>query len=454
MESEDEGEVPFGTPRRLRGHVATDHDEGTVHRRSSDPMPPQRLSTASGCSSAASTAQPRRLSSGSASGSMRHTQSWEFPLSREEKKHRVICLFEQELAQAHEANRRSSLQTAAYSKESPGSCRPSRPSCTPSSPGEQPSASRQSSEADSSRAFEPVAAPPPLPLRSSWWPLATLLVCLAIAVALVVVFLLVFRSDALTGVTLGVTAPSANFGAAEPYEVPAANVAMQREAAPVAAELDAMRPAALPPLVFGASPAAGAIQRAERVRALREQGLHHLRLSECLEADRFFAAATKELGPVEDPPSQSHLLLLGDRGFSLVCGQRFVQGVDLINERVLRGGHQLPAHLINALGFAEFSLEDFERADAAFSWAVQVDPDNPILWNNLAAVKMVRGEIEEADDAMDRTFAKANSQDAEFEVQQYHLEMFESNMRYFMGLVSGDTALAAVRPSVELWWPG
>eukprot|EP00913_Durusdinium_trenchii_P024827 g23302.t1 len=78
---------------------------------------------------------------------------------------------------------------------------------------------------------------------------------------------------------------------------------------------------------------------------------------------------------------------------------------------------ELPVHLLNALGFAHFHLT--EVVEAAYYWqqALQLAPENPVLWNNLGAAQVLLGRPAEA--------ALMTAQEL---AQQYYLQLISSNL--------------------------
>mmetsp|Transcript_138467 Transcript_138467/g.442566 ORF Transcript_138467/g.442566 Transcript_138467/m.442566 type:complete len:351 (-) Transcript_138467:393-1445(-) len=349
-----------------------------------------------------------------------------------------MCLFEQELAQAHEANRLSQRQRGSDRKDSTSPAlqhvASSSSSERPSPPnGQQPQPQLQVGEASNAP-----SGPRPTHLVAT-----VLVICFA----------------GIAGV-FSMMQTSTFSGEQSVASIP--NGCMALAGSQIANHTVAD---AVPNAVLGGSAAARPANTSTIVRSMREQGLHYLRISDCWQAEWFFKSALQqleeedkeraaELGSRGDEAlaEQSRATLIGDRGFALVCAQRFSEGAKMIQQRIFREGYnQLPPHLINALGYAHFKMEDYKQADEAFERAVKADSANPILWNNLAAAKMVGGDMKGAGDALYHTFDKVQSQAAEFSVEEYYMHIFHSNVQHLVGRVGGK---ASGLPSIELWWPG
>jgi len=208
-----------------------------------------------------------------------------------------------------------------------------------------------------------------------------------------------------------------------------------------------------------AAPAAAAARPPDAsaaVQRMRGHGLAKLGVSDCWEAEWYFSGALKL---IEAQGNETHAAnlerLQGERGFSLVCSQRFEEGAVQLEQQLHAGGglRKGPPHLVNALGYARFRLEDYDGAVVAFEAGIVADPANPILWNNLAAANMVRGEIRAADDALFHAVVQAEPEASEvhFHMEEYHRLLFLSNVQNLASRAGGQ---AAELPGVELWWGG
>ena len=127
--------------------------------------------------------------------------------------------------------------------------------------------------------------------------------------------------------------------------------------------------------------------------------------------------------------------LLVERGFALICSHRFDDGKAMLQgcvtghwlriSRVLRGLKRLftafrelfdafdmlltcfwkalegqlkcSAHQLNALGYAFWKLKEFGKAAALFKMALDAEPANAIIWNNLGAALVAPWRINKKD---------------------------------------------------------
>eukprot|EP00931_Biecheleriopsis_adriatica_P069971 TRINITY_DN4377_c0_g1_i1.p1 TRINITY_DN4377_c0_g1~~TRINITY_DN4377_c0_g1_i1.p1 ORF type:complete len:327 (-),score=92.57 TRINITY_DN4377_c0_g1_i1:28-864(-) len=204
-----------------------------------------------------------------------------------------------------------------------------------------------------------------------------------------------------------------------------------------------------------AAPSLNATAAALRLQA---HGLQRLQVSDCWKAEWYFASAQKLLAEQVDSESSTSAdlsSLLSDRSFALICAQRFGEGAALL-EQQLRGALQQnpPSYLLNALGYARFQQQDYLRAQDAFTTGVRKDPQNPILWNNLGATKMVLGDLQGADDALVQAaeYSDMKQDKASVRVQEYHQILFMSNAQELLNRANG--AQATMLPAVDLWWGG
>lgn len=410
-------------------------DEGTpTWRRMSDPLPPAAVMPSS---------LQRRYSFGPAPSPMRQGSGWEYPLSREEKKHRVMCLFEQELAQAHEAVISAALNLDAnYDKGGP----PQAKQCTNQDQVQSPARSCDSTTASA----QMVSLESKLVSNHSRFPDR---------------FAMIFVCFLFLGVLCAMFAFFANrsFSEAPPAKGKNGIGISGRDNFDAAGRIQDRHTRVDRPATAKYSNSTAA------VLSMREQGLHYLRISDCFQAEWFFKNALRQLEEEDglvtvlgncssaslgsgtplncDLAEKSRLMLLADHAFALVCAQKYQDGVKLIEERVHADAQKnLPPHLLNALGYSYFRMGMYPRASIAFQKALQIDLKNPIIWNNLAASKMVSGFYQDADDALYRT-----GDPADFNMDEYYLRIFQSNLQNLVDRVEGRQAAL---PSIELWWPG
>lgn len=392
------------------------------------------------CSEAGVEQQPKRKSdpvrprrkSGAAP---RQQDSWEFPLSREEKKYRVISLYEQELAEANHAGEEleelidenealhAQLEQleerhAQASKVAPGGAR------------ETVVQSKQDVAAAAGRPG----------VLGRCLAAASLLLALLIGAAILLV------PD--VAENRSKTVPETQVGELSEHPGPAEG----------AAEIS-RQPSTGPP-----NPPVSTTATASRLEA---HGLERLKGSDCFKAAWYFSSAlglVKEQmdelgGAVTEELVSQRMNLLGNRGFALVCAQRFQEGLELLEEqrevRALRPEAGVPAYLLNAQGFALFKLQGYAQAVEAFSAGVAAEPDNPILWSNLGAAQMVLGDLQAADDALFQAAELLDPKKRESEapaVDAHHQAMFGFNVEILRQKASG--AEVDTLPAVELWWGG
>merc|ERR1712046_13120 len=93
-------------------------------------------------------------------------------------------------------------------------------------------------------------------------------------------------------------------------------------------------------------------------------------------------------------------MLYIDYGFTLVALSRFEDAVPQL-EYGLQRNTAVP-HGLNALGYAQASMNQLQQAQDAFAKGLEYDPENPILWNNLAVVWMAAGALQQAAQGLER----------------------------------------------------
>jgi len=218
--------------------------------------------------------------------------------------------------------------------------------------------------------------------------------------------------------------------------------------------------------------AAGPPNIASAVLRQRDHGLEQLSKSDCPKAQWYFESALHMLREQEQFGNSSLTMpvdtvgLLGDRGFALVCANRYKDGARSLEEYFDRSKSKSPpTHLLNALGYARFHMKEFDKAARAFDAGLKADPLNSILWSNLAACKMVQGDLQGADDALYHAWDRAEGtiDDPEKAMDRVVLDDFQrhrigQNVQQLACRSGGPAEFACPQdlplPFVELWWGG
>jgi len=321
---------------------------------------------------------------------------WEFPLSRDEKKHRIMCLFQAELAEADRSSTEDRKALQALQK---------RHSKAPS-----PETGSSTTGTSTTHGGNGAAC------RSSSWLKPELHGACLIALLGILIAIWGCRSQAALTCPCSVSAGGANISKAVTVNM---------------SEI-------VPPNI------------SDRVLGIRSEGHVRLKLSNCMEAEWWFSTALNLLsidGNLSDADAyRNHIQ--GERGFALVCSQRFEEGANELSQHLLGLGDQMHGvpHLLNALGYAYFQTQDFVKAADLFQLGVQADKDNPVLWSNLAAAKMVSGDFQMADDAL------AHAQDSVANInahQDHHMDLIRSNVQVLFALANNESL--PFMPLVELW---
>jgi len=367
---------------------------------------------------------------------------WEFPLSREEKKHRVMCLFEAELAEAQwvtEQNaelldRNEVLEAILQGRDPVGVGDVDEvDDVDDHAAAAEPAEGRG---ADPGRGGADAAAASAAP-RGDQSPT---------------------EADAAVAVAAFPRAVSQSS-----RTVPFLHVALVLAGAVLALALIALSPPpAERPLPEAAAPApvSAAPSPLEALRNMRDRGLQRLAHNDCSTAEYWFSGALNLLAqamhsssPTEVPVLwwTEHGRLVADRGFALVCAKRHAEGVAVL-EQHLRSTTPESGHLFNALGYAHFFLRDYARASLAFQAGTRVDPENPIIWNNLAAALMSGGEFQTADDALVRAMECDAKQVSGIELSAEQKMILKANANNLWSRVHGGGELVPL-PTVELYAP-
>jgi len=384
--------------------------------RKSDPTPSNSLATAS--------SPLRKTPAPSPGAHPRFSSGWEYPLTREEKKQRVMCLYESELKTAQKQSERS-IEALVGENEALHARLEEREEPDTYYIGDNEEQRGQSG-------------------RGAWRVIASTAL-LAVALALVVVAASTLRKAAPLPVTTPAPAGAANATAAGAEKRRLGLTLANASAA--ALQLNASNATATAPVLPPNTTAT--------VKRMREHGLAKLGVSDCWKAEWYFASALELLEGLNSSTvaGNERLNLLGDRGFALVCSQRFKEAADLLEQRLSHSPEgQKPSHLLNALGYAKFRMKDYKDASRIFELGAKADPMNPILWNNLAAAKMVSGDLRAADDALYYAVDRAdpNKHSQQFNVEDYHRLIFMANAE---NLWTRSQRQSSGLPQIELWRP-
>jgi len=417
----------MGETSTLERGDATDLDVERKRLRKSDPLPPSTCPSPPADQASSST--QRRASVGSTPRVTR-MDSWEYPLSREEKKHRVMCLYQRELAEARAGVRKS---TPSCEDKAP---RPPPPEVGAALPSPPAAVAYGVVDGSPAVAADAAAGASPAPAKAMCGR-PPQLAFVAVAALVVAAVGLGWRGLAPVGPSMSAASTPSGESVAAPIRRPPA-------------------------------PAASFPNATAHVTSLREQGLRWLRMSDCFKATWFLKSALKQIeeeqeeleaesvGAVHDERlaaffAAQHDLLAGEHAFALVCSQRYDDGARALEHHISGlGSQRIPPYLLNALGFAHYHRRDYSASGDAFGQATEADPNNPILWNNLAAARMVVGDIRAADDALFRTLDSAAGKNCQFHVEEYHMRVFQYNVQ---NLATRARGKAASLPSVELWLP-
>jgi len=296
-------------------------------------------------------------------------ESWEYPLSREEKKYRVMCLFEQELAEAKQSGEEEeqAMEELYTQLERIEELRPGT--------------AKRLKEAVRSIGLTSLEGATAAAARRSWMRI----LCLAIFVALLILglYLLTFRAGtpALAETPSECAASALAEAASERPPLPEAQEGPERATSTTTTE---------------------AAVTLETVARQRRLGLQNLRRSDCFQAAYYFGRALDLLPQVladEAELRKGELQLLGDQAFALICSKRFAEGAKLL-EGCVAGETDCSSHLLNALGYAQFMQQDYTRAAETFQLGTSADPQNPIIWSNLGAAQMELWHLDAADEAL------------------------------------------------------
>jgi len=93
-------------------------------------------------------------------------------------------------------------------------------------------------------------------------------------------------------------------------------------------------------------------------------------------------------------------MLYVDFGFTLTAVMRFEEAIQPL-EYGLRKNTAVP-HGLNALGYAYANLQRLQEAQDAFAKGLEYDPENALIWNNLAVVWMAAGVFQQAAQGLEK----------------------------------------------------
>jgi len=161
--------------------------------------------------------------------------------------------------------------------------------------------------------------------------------------------------------------------------------------------------------------------RTQDARRLRELGHLQLSVSDCQGAAQLFAKS-QEMGNSTLHPEELGALRL-DLGFALVCAQRFREAIHLLSQAERM---ELPVHLLNALGFAHFHLSEVAQASEWWHQALTQAPQNPVLWNNLGAARLLLGDAPGASEAL--LVALRHAEQLTTATGRYYLQLVSNNI--------------------------
>lgn len=361
-------------------------------------------------------------------------------MSKEEKKDRVIFLFEQELSEAREEEQAmDDLMSQLERLE-----------------GLRPGTAKRLKEAVRSIGLvEEVAGRTRwLRLRNSGW-LGWLLAGAGACFLLLVAAFVVYRSwsGAPTNPVSGGAVPLAESPAGDP-EIQfrgdvseATHLSGTESLASVVTTTTAAATTSVVNAVVNAAPATLNTTSLDMVHRLRRLGHESLKRSDCYQAAHYFNLSREQLHKKEANVTEVlglQFSLSQDHAFALICSRRFQEGIALL-EGCLTSTLKCDSKLLNALGYAFFQLEDFETAARVFQMGLSEDPENPIIWNNLGAARMDLGDLEAADFALDKAAAIAEKIQENHPRQLTIANVQELTHRVKIGTVKN-------RAQVDIWF--
>lgn len=160
--------------------------------------------------------------------------------------------------------------------------------------------------------------------------------------------------------------------------------------------------------------------RTQDSRRLRELGHLQLSVSDCQGAAQLFGRAL-ELANSTVSLEESEALRQ-ELGFALVCARRFEEAVGVLGQFAPA---ELPVHLLNALGFAHFHRSEVVQAADCWQEALQLAPQNPVLWNNLGAARVLLGDASASEALL---MALSTAEQLSTAAGRYYLQLVSNNI--------------------------
>lgn len=155
-------------------------------------------------------------------------------------------------------------------------------------------------------------------------------------------------------------------------------------------------------------------------RRLRELGHLQLSVSDCQGAAQLFGRALELANStvnLEDTEA-----LRQELDFALVCARRFEEAIGVLGQFAPA---ELPVHLLNALGFAHFHRSEVVEAADCWQEALQLAPQNPVLWNNLGAARALLGDVRASEALL---MALSTAEQLSTAAGRYYLQLVSNNI--------------------------
>lgn len=159
--------------------------------------------------------------------------------------------------------------------------------------------------------------------------------------------------------------------------------------------------------------------RTQDLRRLRELGHLQLSVSDCQGAAQLFGRALELANSTVSLDTEG---LRQELGFALVCARRFEEAIGVLGQFA---PNELPVHLLNALGFAHFHLSEVVKAADCWQDALQLAPQNPVLWNNLGAARALLGDASASEALL---MALSTAEHLSTAAGRYYLQLVSNNI--------------------------